>query len=436
MSDRVQDGLSPSHRGQALGYLHPGPTRWSASGVDRRADEPSNGIGGMRPLDEALPDDFLDACDVVVADLCRAVGSWHRALKGAQGMIVNHAANDALLLLDEVTTGSGRSAARTARALFEHLLHYCEVTQPNPAGADATARYEDHVHVTADQVGRRAIGLNRLAGKAKRKEKQRLERLVRHHKGALGQALSARGRNFVRGWSSRSLFDIAKAHGYANDYDSYRILSAVTHGSAGGLLGTRREMSTDGVCHRLGPDLQLVPAAFHEGLTWWRDLVARLPPALDLDGCPLPMKDHIEQLLDCYSSLLEVTRRLDGKLWPANPAPNFAVPFLAVFPNGKHAWFELDTRDDLVRRADLVGPEPKDVASLVREGQRANAENGASHADRPWAAPVLEAQVRVRDGMKAIPSSQLLRSPTGVAEAQAQGAHVAAAARARDAQRS
>lgn len=373
-----------------------------------------------RPLEESLPQDFLEALDVVAADLCHAVGSWHRDLEGAQGMIVNHAANDALLLLGEVTMGSGRSAARTARALFEHLVHYREVTQSGAAGGEATKRYEQHVHLTADQVARRAIGLDRLQGKSARKEKGRLERIVRQHKRGLQQALVAHGKGFRKGWSLRNLFDMATAHGYADDYDSYRILSAVTHGSAGGLLGTRRAVDSDGVCHRLGPDLLLVPTAFHEGLTWWRELVKVLPPVSGTTAVPVAMAEHVEDLLALYPSLLEAARRLDESLWPTNPRPNFTVAVLAVFKNGRHAWYELDTQDDVVRRADLVGAEPPNMPALLRQGRFETAQH-SSTKDRPWATPVYDAEVKARPDLPAVPSGQLLWNQKVMAESEVRG---------------
>lgn len=394
---------------------HTGSTRWSKSGVERRADEPRERIGYSRPLDEELPDDFLEALDFVVADLSFAVGSWHRDLKGAQGMIVNHAANDALLLVGEVKMGAGRSAARTARALFEHLVHYCEVTQSGAAGSEAAERYEEHVYVTADQVGRRAIGLARLRGKSARGEKRRLERQLRGHERGFQRVVAAYGKGFKKGWSSRNLFDMATAHGYSDDYDSYRILSAVTHGSAGGLVGTRRGMGADGICHRLGPDLQLVPAAFHEGLTWWRELVKRLPPVPGPNSLPLAMADHVEELLGCYPSLLEATRRLDGLLWPTAPSPNVTVPVLAVFQNGTHAWYELDTRDDVVRRADLVGAQPANMADLLRRGRVETAQHSSTR-DRPWTTPVSDVQVQARSSLAPVPSGQLLWNQEVVAE--------------------
>ena len=354
-------------------------------------------------LGSTLPAEVVHAMDQVVRDVGWAVGSWHRDLSGAEGMIVNNAANDLLLLIGQVQSGDGRSAARSARAMFEHLVNLCEVAG-NPVKGD---RFEAHRHVTAVRIAERGVGVDRLSGGQRRRARSRMDRLRRSHTGPLAAALTKYGKSFKNQWGAQSLFESARAAGLDGAYESYRILSAVTHGSSGGLMGVRRETSA-GVCHRLGPDLLLTPFAFHEGLTWWRELAVRLPRVCDETGSPLPLARNIEQALSWYPTLHAACEHLDNQMWPVQPAANMAIAVLAVYPNGRHAWLELDNRDALVRRADLVSLNAAGVAE-IQEG-RGRSETPSS-VSRPWVFPVPSAKVQPRPG-RGVPAHQVLWSPT------------------------
>lgn len=301
---------------------------------------------------------FMLAYPALITD---ALTQWHEVMDGAQAMLVNHATNDVLILLNAVSDGDGRTAARTARALFEHYLHYKEVS----LSAARAAQYEAHRHVTADQLSRAGIGLSRLPKKVRKKETDRLAALGRKASAPLQKALTLYGSAFRRGWTSgTSVHDLATRHGLTRDYDSYRILSGVMHGSAGALLGTRKEKGSL-VTHRLGMDLQLAPLAFHEGFTWWRALLDELPSAAPPPDWAVGLRDATGMLLDDgYQEIFAACRRLDNRLWPAGPVPPKRVAVLALYPRDKIRWFLHDRPAGLLRPAVPISEIP-DLTEII-----------------------------------------------------------------------
>ena len=272
-SDVTRTVLNMTERAGTFGQISRTNTVLRADGVEVRADEFEARWTAHFGLEEELPAEVIAGLDSYPFTVGDAVGSWHEQLAGDAGVIVNHSTNDLLILLRSVSAGDGRTAARTARVMFEHLVHYKEV-KSNPAKA---AQYLEHEHVTAVQVAERKIGLRLLRGRARKVEHDRLRRLETRSRGKMDAALRSYGTRFKSGWTAgETLFDLARRHGLESDYDTYRILSGVMHGSAGSVLGTRRKKG-ERVTHRLGPDYQLVPVAFLSGMSWWRLLLDELP---------------------------------------------------------------------------------------------------------------------------------------------------------------
>lgn len=387
--------------GEAFGQVRRTNTFFNDAGDEVRADEffdPHERY--IAPIDE-LPPSVREHMDGYKYLLGAAAQSWGQGLGEAQGMILNHATNDVLILVEAVGRGSGRTAARTARAVFEHLIHYLEVE----ASAASAAQYEAHRHVTADQMSRRRIGLRRLKGKAAKREKNLLNDLGRKASTPLANAVSTYGPAFRRGWTAgTSLHDLAMKHGLSDEYESYRILSGVMHGSAGSLLGTRRE-AKGMVTHRLGPDLRLAPVSFHEGLTWWRRMLDELPNPPRPPGWNIGLRTATDVLLSEYPEIHATCQRLDNRGWPVGGSLPSGVAVLAVYPGGKCRWFLHEIRSGALWPAELVGDEPAGFTETVSRLERDLPNSGG----RPSTAAMLGVSVSVLPDRAPVPAAQLLR---------------------------
>lgn len=389
------------HPGEAFGSIRETNTVVTQTSMEIRADEFGSPYESHSPLWSLLPDELADHLGSYPALVGEAVGQWHSALEGAAGMIVNHASNDVLILLSAVEQGDGRTAARTVRVLFEHLTHYMEISS-----SEGRARqYEQHRHVTADQLARQQIGLRRLRGKSRSKEQQWLKNLGKKAQAPLKAALEAYGTSYSRGWTAgTSTYALACRHGLKPDYDSYRILSGVMHGSAGALLGTRRERTKlADVTHRLGPDLRLAPLAYHEGLRWWRQLLDHLPSMTVPVDWAVDLAEATDALLGAYQDLHDACRRLDNQLWPTGAAAPRTEAVYAIYPGGKTRWFCHNPQMEMMRLGELIGPEPPNLEQLREQiGLQAEGMGG-----RPVTVRILGAEVRPSKGSRPIHASAI-----------------------------
>lgn len=386
--------------GKAFGLHRPPQAVLGEGGVEVRSDEFPDPYEWYQPPSTLWGPDFdhfLRAYPALVID---AVTQWHETLGGAEGMIVNHATNDVLILLHAVGDGDGRTAARTARAMFEHLVHYKEVS----SSEEKAAQYEDHQHVTADQLARARIGLRRLRGKVRKQEGQRLAALGRRAERPLRQALERYGASFKRGWTAgTSVHSLAERHDLMPGYESYRILSGVMHGSAGALSGTRREKGAQ-VTHRLGMDLQLAPLAFHEGVEWWRALLDDLPETAAHPDWGLGLREGTDLLLTGYAEVHSACRRLDNRMWPTGGASPKRVAVLALYPQDKVRWFLHDIPAGLLRPAKLVGEPPETMDEIVAVMRPQVGTAGG----RPATAAMANVLVEPIEGRRPVHEAQLL----------------------------
>ncbi|GAB3583104.1 hypothetical protein GCM10027579_13690 [Calidifontibacter terrae] len=198
------------------------------------------------------------------------------------------------------------------------------------------ARYLDHSAVHHQKLAKIDTGAH-LSKEARKREATKRDRLRGRTLAAYEAAIGKWKSGFGRGWSDRSLRDMATVVGLeADNYDAYGVLSGATHGSVGGLDGAIRDIEGNRV-HRFGPDLELSSLAFLLGVQWWREF-ARSMPKTEAAQRAVTTAD---ELLDCYEELLGETRRLDNEWWPTRP-PNRRQAILAVWPNGKTRWYLLD----------------------------------------------------------------------------------------------
>jgi hypothetical protein len=263
----------------------------------------------------------------------------------ASKLILTAATNDVLTLVTHVNQLDGRSAAHSARALFEHLVNFLDVQST----VDAAERYEAHRHVTEEQISRRRWYLQYLDKKARKRESGRLKGLANRSKQPLAQAIAQYGPRFRLGWAAGTLRDRADAHDLAEDYDGYRILSGVIHGSSGAMAGIVKTIRGR-VVHRIGPDLDLAASAYAEGLMNYYQLAKALVAATNLPEAD-ELYGRTGNLILALPTVRETLRRIDAKMWPAAPAPaTFAV--VALYKSGRQRWFIHDLREETLTLAE------------------------------------------------------------------------------------
>lgn len=319
---------------------------------------PSSESPILDALEKELPDRFWDHLDELADQLFFATGAFYHSSSVESAMAVfNHATNDIFDLIDDCLDGRGRTAARTARALYEHAVNMRSVS----TSSDMANRYEQHRWVTEDILARRQPGLSRLSPERARVKRQAYSRMSRRSRAALRQPLAKYGSGFRKTWTSASLYDRAAQHGLALDYEAYRVLSTVVHGTPGGLTGTRATIRGESV-HRTGPNLELASLAWLEGLTFFQHFVEALPLTSDMDCGPLSAATN--DVLDDWPELDHALLSLDRQLWPdAAPARDVAV--LAFYPTGTR-WYYYHTASEQI----ITAEPPADAESRVEVVRR------------------------------------------------------------------
>lgn len=326
------------------------------AGREARADE-LQAEGPHRHPCTRISDELFAAINGAVTAAREAHKTWIGDSGGAKACIASFACNDLWSLLEQVVVGDGRAAARSARALFEHTVHLKYISDPTD-GTIRGQRYLEHAAVHAQQMAGVDL-VSELQGEQAKKERTKQSRLAGASRAAFRTAMSRWGKDFRRQWSDRNLREMAKTVGLDGDYDAYRVLSGVTHGSVGGLQGAIRVVKGEKV-HRFGPDLELSSLAFLLGVRWWRDLAQTMPDS----PARAQVLQTAKELLLLYPELLQRSRELDQEWWPKHP-PARAVPLLAVYPGGARRWFIYDQVADSLQLA--TPPAPDSVPEWLDE---------------------------------------------------------------------
>lgn len=297
------------------------------SGAERRADE--------HPGIDPWPVDIRDRLDertarslgyfqFVIAAAAPDLPRWNT---GAAGMVLNHALNDILALISDVVEGHGRSAARAARAMFEHLINYADVT----SSEESADRYVSHRYVTESLIAQRVLYF-RSQGKRATPQPTKVQKTLRRSSlGPLKEAINKYGAGFQRGYTPVTLKVRAERFGFAEAYDGYKILSGVMHGAAGGILGTQDTINGY-LVNRTGPDLRLAGIAYVEGLTWWCQLIERVVKRGATSRIEM-LLEASHDLREAWPQLMDALDQLDRELWPKVPPPPVTT-VLALYPNG------------------------------------------------------------------------------------------------------
>ena len=250
-------------------------------------------------------------------------------------------ANDFFDLLDDIGMGRGRPAMRGLRSIFESFITMLDIAS---GGSDVADRYAEQYAVVMYLAATMRAGLTGLTGNDLRSERHRRRKQVRIHKQAHDEAIANWGGRLRRSWTDESLEVRAARHGYAEDYDLYRVLSSSTHVSAGGVRGIERRYGEAPV-YRFGPDLLNCPLALNEGLRYFRLFIEALSahtgiPAERLIGT----LSALESLRGAYRKLI---LRLDSDMWP-DDLPIGMIVVRALLMDGQRKWLLHDNQQERI----------------------------------------------------------------------------------------
>jgi hypothetical protein len=267
-------------------------------------------------------------------------GGTHRAVKTILIQVVNDF-ND---LLDDISTGSGRPAMRTARSLVEHAVNLRTVGE-SLANAQ---RYLDHLEQGRVLAMDLEIGADLLTGTRRKAYLHALRAAGRGAKRKFEEALKLYGRSFASRWIDADLATRARKHGLEEHYKFYRLASLVMHGSAGGVLGSVRTHRDGEVTYRTGQALQLAPVAMLGGLKAYLECLKGLAvvrPDIDIKPYTRPALT----LVELWPSYLAAITELDNEVWP-DERVNPPAAILAISRTGvRRWWLQLPWANVLIR---------------------------------------------------------------------------------------
>lgn len=286
----------------------------------------------------------------------------------AQHVSSSLASNDFLDLLGDLLDGRGRSAIRSMRSLFEHLIAVEDVTADPALGA----RFLEHRAVVEQVAAGLTFEVEALAGKERKAEEHRLRKLRRESQSAAETAVTAYGPGYRRGWSDQDLRSRARSHGFGADYEVYRLTSSVLHGSAGGAVGTIRQDGVEGrAVHRLGPALALCSLAYLRGLTYYRVIVETLVESndrRDVADRAAALLAAIRAALALWPEYRRAVMDLDEQLWDSALPVSTLMTVLALERDGTASWWLWDLTTRVVAQ---VTPPDIDVARAALAACRA-----------------------------------------------------------------
>ncbi|MFJ7158472.1 DUF5677 domain-containing protein [Streptomyces sp. NPDC101118] len=331
---------------------------------------------------------------------------WNQVKTEACSSIFNHALNDFSILLKSLWDGDGRTAARTSRSLFEHLVNYCYVCDET----EAADRYTAHRAVTSQVLSRTT---KRLPLLRKSQQKREIHRRMKRGRDSLAEYESARtayGTTFDKDWAKHNLRERAKRAGFESDYDTYRLLSQVTHGSTGGTLGTLRDDSGPTI-HRMGPSFELAALAYPEGISYFRDLCQQVQSRNSIDSRRLVAE--LNALIAGWSIYKQACEWTDRHLWPEKiPLP--ATTILAIYPNGGTRWFLWEPGLGVITggtppdNASYFEGKAKEYLSFVPDGTHLGDPEG-----RPLTVSVMGISITAIDGSNWVPAEAILQPGRG-----------------------
>ncbi|MFE9630564.1 DUF5677 domain-containing protein [Streptomyces sp. NPDC006463] len=327
---------------------------------------------------------------------------WPIAPNPSCAAIFNHALNDFQILLKSLWDGDGRTAARTSRSLFEHLVNYKHVA----GEADGAERYDAHIAITRQILARTKKRLPLLRSTPMRRELHRKAKLDRESRSEQAALIRKYGPNFARDWAKDNLRERARKVGHESDYDTYRLLSQITHGSTGGTMGTVSNNAGRTV-HRLGPSFELAALSYPEGISFFRDLCQHINSSTPIhDG---RIVSTLNSLTAGWGTFKEACEWIDRNLWPDSPPPP-PVAILAIYPNGRTRWFLWEPSLGLI----VPGMPQQDLGWIEEnaKGYMNFKPDGTFSGDgegRPITVRVLDVQLSITPTAKWVPAEAILQ---------------------------
>jgi hypothetical protein len=258
------------------------------------------------------------------------------------GAVVNQLNNELSDPVLDAICGRGRPAIKASRSLFDLLVTAKDIIA-SPAVAE---RYERHRWV----VWRDALDLEAQTHRGYLTQAEAHRRRVnrREVEPKARAALSEYGPAFRRGWQTMNLRDRADQYGLGDDYEWYRLASAVLHGSAGGVLGTYVEFLDGPRMHRTGSALGLTPDALEFGLRWARMSFEALTAEIgEITSVMMAAIARVEALVAEFRQLIEDH---DRQLWTTNPTHLEAFMLVTRWP-GPPRWYLRIAGSNWVRAA-------------------------------------------------------------------------------------
>ncbi len=208
------------------------------------------------------------------------------------------------------------------------------------------------------------------------------------------------GPGFRRGWAKGNLAQRAETHDLQDGYDGYRILSAVIHGSSGGLRGLTRTIAGAGV-YRIGFDIELVGPAYTEGLGSFRNLALKLQELTGQWQAQL-LVDAAGNLLVAWPEVSRALRGLDAKSWPAG-APAQPVAVAVVHGGSMVRWYWYEPATLLM----VIADPPNTLPDLTDFLDAASRHDPSTVGGRPALRPFPGVQVEPRQGAHWFPATAL-----------------------------
>lgn len=226
-------------------------------------------------------------------------------------LLFNLAVNDFRDLVGDLDMGSGRSAMRAARAVIEHAINLHTVVD----SLKEASRYLEHLDQGSAIAVNLATGANRLDARTRSSYLHALRKRGTAAARRFEAAVDEHGSWFQRGWTQGTAKDRADRFGLENLYDYYRLASLVTHGSAGGSLGSVRDHPDGYRIYRTGAALELAPVAMWAGIRGHREVLTalqRVRPDIDIDAYTSAL-DEFDHL---WADYFEALTQIDKELWP------------------------------------------------------------------------------------------------------------------------
>lgn len=318
----------------------------------------------------------------------------------ASRFILTAAVNDVMHLVERAYRLDGRSAAYSARSLFEHLINFLDVSN---SPENTSERYTDHRHITQKHIANHRESLVLLSSQERKEVEKQLDRLASRVAPRVEEAISRYGSSFNRQWAEGTLYVRAKEHDMEDGYAGYRILSSVIHGSSGSLAGITKVIDEKDV-HRTGPDLELASLAWFEGLVAFLALADQLVTMTDSWEAK-EIQGRTENLIQFWPDVRKELHRIDKQLWPKQ-APRGFLAVVAFYP-GRHRWYQYDTRSETMILAEPPELEP-DLSQLQEQFLSHDSEG---FEGRPMTAICADISVQPMANQLSFPASAIMVPP-------------------------